>query len=128
MISETMVYSGGMYRKHIEYTDPKPQGTKALRALEVWSQVVEVDGVRFNADELSMDRMDRVLSIAGWKFNQAISQGVPAGAAYTAIYETTLPWVSADNIKLNVNVETLARVQEIALAKLGETWVKYVKD
>ncbi|WP_027854437.1 hypothetical protein [Marinobacterium litorale] len=108
------------------YKPPVLEGTKALRAEESLNQTVTVDGFTFQTDEESMDRMDRVVDIANWKFNQAVAQGATATEAYNAVYlGNTVPWKTADNNMGQFTIELICRVQEQALNLLGETWVKY---
>jgi hypothetical protein len=117
--------SAQMFKKHIEFQEEPTVGRKALRSEEVLNTVVEVDGLQFNADEKSMDRIDRLISLAGWKFDQALKT-MSSEDAYNAVYiGIQVPWKLATDNLVQVNIEQLCRVQEISLNILGATWVKY---
>lgn len=114
-----------VFKKHIEFQEEPAIGKKALRSEEVLNTIVEVDGMQFNADEMSMDRIDRLISLAGWKFDQAIKV-LSSEDAYNAVYlGIEVPWKLATDNLVVVNIEQLCRVQEISLNLLGATWVKY---
>lgn len=116
----------GFFKNVPVFSEKAPEGSKALRTNEIVSSIVEIEGVRFNSDENSVNRMDRVIELANWKFNQAVATGVSVSEAYTSVYvETLVPWKNADNEFVDVSVETLCKVQEIGLHKLSEIWVKY---
>lgn len=108
------------------YKESETVGSRALRSEEVVSSFVEVEGVKYNTDEASMDRLDRVITIAGYKFNQAIASGVSPTEAYTVVYGTAIGWKSYDNEFVLVPISTLAVVQEAALNKLNEIWAKWM--
>jgi hypothetical protein len=115
-----------LYSKKFKFVDRPIEGTKALRSEEIVNQTVIYNGMEFNADETAMDRMDRIVDIANWKYNSAIAQGMTPADAYQAVYiENTVPWKLFNNTLVTVTVDTLCHVQELALNKLGETWVKY---
>lgn len=82
---------------------------KVERAEKVANLTVEVDGMVFNADETSQDRIARVLA-----------------AAQTLGYEpetTTQLWVLADDTYANVTIAQLAKVLEKAGKAQTDVWV-----
>lgn len=115
----------GVFQKHTAYVEQHPEGHKAYRAHEVAKQIVTVDGITFNADEVAMDRMDRVIDLANWKFNQATASGVSVSDAYAQVYTMQIPWKTADNRLVQVTIETLCRAQELAINSLAAIWIKY---
>jgi hypothetical protein len=118
--------SNSMFNITAEYVEPTYTFTKAYRAEELEKSVVEHNGHLFNADERSMDRIDRLVDIANFKYNQAIYQGLSANTAYESVYQNQyIPWKTDDNQFIQVNIETLASVQEKALTKMSELWVKW---
>lgn len=125
MIRTEMKLKDRVYHKHVYYEDPVQTGTKAFRAEEVLSQTVTVDEIAFDADEVSMERMARVVSLAAWKYNQAIAVGIAPAEAYASVYNTSVPWKTFNNEIVTTTVEVLCRALEAAVHKLGETWVKY---
>lgn len=115
-----------LFKNESTYESNPIEGKKAHRTDELFNSYVEVGGVKFDANEEAMDRIDRVLDVANFKFNRAIAQGNTATAAYDEFYiQTTLAWKSYDNKFVNVNIETLASVQELALQKMSQIWIKY---
>lgn len=126
MITERMRKQGkGFYKKEVEFSEPTEKGKRAYRANEVLQAVVEVDNLQFNADEKSMDRIDRVVEVANAKFARALAQGVSPTDAYEEVYGTEVPWKSADNVFHQVTVETLCLVQEKALEHMNMVWQRY---
>jgi len=98
-------------------TYQKGQRDKLVKDMEV-----VVNTVAFDADENSMDRMNRVVSIANFKFNQAIAQGTAPALAYDAIYKTQVFWKGADNLPHTVQVESLAEALEVGLTDMATIW------
>lgn len=82
---------------------------KATRATKVGSLTVTVDGMVFDADETSQNRMSRVVSGA-----QAL--GVDLNT-------TTQIWVLADNTIAQPTVAQLAQALKLAGQKQSELWV-----
>lgn len=126
MLEEKMVKSpNGVFKKHAKFASSPEKGNKAYRANDLQQSIVTVDNINFNADEKSMDRIDRVVEMANFQFNKALSQGKSATDAYESVYNRELIWKSADNIIHTVSVETLAAVQEKALMNMEEKWIQY---
>lgn len=100
-------------------------GNRALRAEDVVSSFVVVDGITYNTDEASMDRLDRVITIAGYKFHQALANGMSPAEAYSTVYSTAISWKSYDNLFVQVPISTLAAIQEEALNTLNTIWARY---
>ena len=101
------------------------QFMKKQRAQELTSSTVVVDSIEYDADEAAMDRIDRILTLANWKFNQAVAGGMAAPEAYTAVYNTTVLWKGKDNEFHEIKIETLAAAQESAINKMKTVWEKY---
>ena len=127
MIKETInQVSSQMFSKQVEFVDSPVTGKKAMRSEEMLSATVVVDGYVFNADEKAMDRIDRIVDLANWKYNQATASGVPAATAYNAVYiGNTLPWKTLDDQLITVTVEQLCKAQELAINQMGNIWVSY---
>ena len=115
---------GGMFKKEYTFAEEQPKNNQALRSEEVYNLTVEVNGLNFYADETSMDRMDRIVDLANWKFNKAQSMGLSAVDAYQQVYGTVIPWKTVEGLQ-QVSVETICVVQDTAVQKLGDIWVKY---
>ena len=122
---EVTATDGIVFNKKLSYFEPPVTGKKAHRADEVSKAVVEAAGMLFDADEGSMDRMDRVIDLANWKFNKATAAGLSASDAYQLVYMTLIPWKTADNQLVQITVETLCEAQDAAVNQMGEVWVKY---
>jgi hypothetical protein len=98
---------------------------KMYRQKELVGSAVVVDSIEYDADETAMDRIDRILTLANWKFNQAIAGGKSAAEAYTAVYNTNVLWKGKDNKFYEIPVETLAATQESAINEMRAAWEKY---
>lgn len=86
---------------------------KALREEELENLKVQVDGMVFDADEISQNRISRILSTA-YTLNQDIDI-------------TFKEWVLADNTISKVSIRQLSIVLEKASEKTSELWLKPYK-
>lgn len=126
LIKKTHKKSEFLYGITTEYEEPRYTDNKANRADELDHVVITVDGHLFDGDERSMDRIDRLIDVANFKYNKAIYDGVPQAQAYEEVYQQTMiPWKTNDNQFIQVNIETLAVVQEEALNQMSQLWVKW---
>lgn len=80
---------------------------KLERAQEVKSIIVEVDGLMFDGDEISQDRMSRTITAAK-------TLNLPE--------ETTIEWTLADNSAAQVTVQQLAQALYLAGQKQTSIW------
>ena len=126
IITKLVKRGNGFYKKEAKFSEPVQEGKKALRSEEMLNATVEIDGKVFNSDEDSMNRLDRVIDVANWKYNQAIAGGATNATAYDQVYvQQTVNWKTADNQWLTFPVETLCKVQEKALLNLETIWGKW---
>jgi hypothetical protein len=115
-----------LFTKAVKYQEPETTGRRANRSEDLLNATVQNDYGAFESDEKSMDRMGRIIGVAAWKFNQAQAQGVPAAAAYQAIYkEIIVLWKNKDNIFVPLTIEDLCNLQEAALNEVQEIWIKW---
>jgi len=99
---------------------------KGNRGLELDKAIVTVNGVSYDADEQSMDRMNRIVSLANIEFNYRLSVGQTSDVAYQAVYkDQQVSWVGADNVMHTVQIESLAEVLKVAMENMGNIWAKY---
>lgn len=123
---EIKTVSETFFTKEVRYEPELYKGFKAFRAEEIDSLTVSEGGYVFEANEKSMDRMDRVVDIANWEFNRAVSMGLDPANAYSQIYQQTfLPWKMTDNTINIIPVEMICNAQKKALYNLANVWVKY---
>lgn len=101
------------------------QFIKSIRQKELDSAAVAVNSIEYDADESAMDRVDRILTLAGWKFNKALAAGATAAEAYDGAYKITVPWKGTDNEFHDVQIESLAQAQEEAIHNMRSVWEKY---
>lgn len=87
----------------------KMSDAKTDRAGEVSRITVEVDGMTFDGDETSQDRMTRAITMF-------TSSGLPE--------DTTTSWVLADNTVAQVTIRQLAQALLLAGQKQTELWTK----
>ena len=116
-----------LFKSHPTFYEESIEGQRAYRAEEVKTSTVTVDGVTFDADETSMDRMDRIVDIANWRYNRLVAKDqVDQESAYDQVYvDTQIPWKTANNVLATVSVETICKAQELALYQLSEVWIRY---
>ena len=110
-------YNGNWYLKGYAPTKPQEQieaealtQAKVKRAEAVSNITVWVDGMEFDGDETSQERLSRVVSIAS-----------TLGVDIDNTYQT---WVLADNTIAQVTIRQLARACELAGKKQTELWTK----
>jgi hypothetical protein len=101
------------------------QFLKKQRERELTSSSVVVNSIEYDADETAMDRIDRILTLANWKYNQAVAGGMSPVEAYAAVYKTTITWKGRDNEFHDIQIESLAKAQEAAINKMKTVWEKY---
>ena len=115
-----------LFKKHAEYKQPTLENAKAYRAEDVQTATITYNGHRYNADEDSMNRLDRVVDVANWKYNKAVASGLSSADAYKSVYiGTSISWKSADNDWVTLTIEQLCEIQEFALNNLESIWNRY---
>lgn len=116
-----------LFSREVKYVQPPIKGRKALRQEEVDTLQVESLGVMFDAGEASMDRMDRVVSVAVWRVVKTLADSDPAiKAIYDAVLNQNIRWKTADNeVRDDVTIEQLAIAQEKALYEMSDIYGKY---
>lgn len=87
-----------------ELAEQKLQQAKQERAKAVESIIVEVDGLKFNGDETSQDRMSRALKVA----------------EVTGMQTTV--WVMADDSVVEVTKSQMEQALAKAMLQQGELW------
>lgn len=108
------------------YKEPEQLNKKAERAEALLTSTTTANGIEFDIDEKSIDRMDRVVDIANWKYNKAVAEGATPAQAYQAVYkDIIIPWKTADNQFVDIPVETICFVQEAALNNMNTIWATY---
>lgn len=126
MLQERMIkQNNGIYKKHAEFRPTADEGAKAYRSNDLANSVITVNDIRFNIDETSMDRIDRLIEMANFQYNRAVYNGETQDDAYVSTYHREVNWKSADNEFHTVTIETLAEVQEKALINMNDIWQKY---
>jgi len=126
LITKTINQNDMMFSRVTEYTDTVYKDNKAKRANELRGLVVEHDGYLFNGDERSMDRMNRIITLANFTYNKLMSLDYTPSDAYVSAYQTQMiPWKTDDDQFIQVTVEILAAVEEKALTKMSELWIKW---
>ena len=92
----------------VAMTESKTERTDAVSKI-----TVEVDGLVFDGDETSQDRMTRAITMF-------TSSGLPA--------DTTTSWVLADNTVAQVTIDQLTQALLLAGQKQTELWTKPYED
>lgn len=100
---------------------------KIKRAEDIADSKVEVNKIKLDADEISMDRIDRILTVASCQYIQAIANGKPSTEAYKQIFkDTKIPWKTTENKFHEFSVEELITAQNEALKNMQAKWAQYV--
>jgi|GEM_PF-4463255 len=126
LIETRIVHGPHYFTKKRTFAEEEQTDKKAERAEDLYSQRVTVGLHEYDAGERSMDRIDRVLTLANAKMNGAIAQGLTFQQAWQAVYvDTAVPWKMADNSIQIVNAQTLMQVQDAAMEGMKQIWLKY---
>lgn len=123
--TQTTVLSKGLVKVEKIFEEPPLKKQKALRADELYNATVEFQGNTFDADERSMDRMSRILSVAANLYTTKVNSGISHQQAYTECYSVELPWKLANNSIQLVTPAQLAEVLNLAMQNMSTIWFKY---
>lgn len=92
---------------------------KAIRTIAVKKLVAtNSDNQSVDANEISMDRFDRVISLAMAKI--MIAQD-PANSIWD---DTKFPWIDSDNNIIQISIKQAIELQEDGLNQLATEWLK----
>lgn len=99
-------------------------GGKAKRAEKIHTSTVTFNEMEFDANEDSITRMGYYLTNAAAKYTKARSSGSSGPAAYAACYtNTTVNWKLANNTVVEISLEDLSSVHDLAVQALQSNWV-----
>lgn len=100
------------------------QGSKAKRAEKIHTSTVTVNDMVFDTNEESIARMGYYLTNAAAKYTKARSSGSTGPSAYAACYTNTMVnWKLANNVSVEISLDTLAEVHDLALSELMSNWI-----
>jgi hypothetical protein len=123
MLENTIVeVSPQLYKNVCTFTSEPIKGTKAQKTETIYNATVTYNDDVFDADEDSMNRMSRHIQLANYKFNKLSSEG-ESNAYQQAYIDTTVDWKLADNSIQTVTIETLCKVQELAVENMTNRWL-----
>lgn len=122
--SKIVELSPQLYTKDFTFTQDAITGKKAQRTELIYTSTVTYGGWEFDADEESMNRMNRYIQLANYKFNYDISNDKDMAEAYRDNYmNTTLNWKLTDNSIQQVNIEQLIAVFKLATDNMASKWL-----
>ena len=134
-IGSEPVYSDVLIRKYApvpvdvqDWKDADPMYDtykKVMRTSEVETLTVTTSTGMYDADELSQDRMARVVAVANFQYNKVVALGASPAEAYAAVYLREVEWKGADNVFRTLTIEELAEASQLALEQLSITFIKY---
>ncbi|WP_294962034.1 hypothetical protein [Sulfurimonas sp.] len=97
--------------------------TKQNKNLLISKSTSEVHTILYDTDEKSMDRMNRIVSLANAEYNYRVSVGETPASAYEVTYKTqTIDWTGADNKSHKVMVESIVQALRAGMINMGEIW------
>jgi len=104
------------------------QKTKENKDLLISKSTAEVHTILYDTDEKSMDRMNRIVSLANAEYNYRVSVGETPASAYEASYKTqTVDWTGADDKPHKVMVESIVQALRVGMTNMGEIWHELTK-
>jgi len=93
---------------------------RAVKKMKRLTATIEINGVKFNADETSISFMSSVLALANFKFNQALGSGMKAEDAFNAVYSQEIDWKDAEGIWRKVKLGDIGNNLESAMKLLAK--------
>lgn len=123
--TKSIQISDCVFNHEVVYKEPECKNKKAFRADDVSKIIVEVDGLEFNADEHSINRMSRIINDANFVFIEMISTGTENSVAYDTVYNTEIEWKLYNNEIKPITIKQLAKAHNLALKTVSEVWLKY---
>ncbi len=106
-----------------ELTEQTKQKNKENKDLLISQSTAEVHTILYDIDEKSMDRMNRIVSLANAEYNYRVSVGETLASAYEASYKTqTVDWTGADDKPHKVMVESIVQALRAGMINMGEIW------
>lgn len=114
-----------MYKMVSTFVEDGPlTGLKAERAETIHTATVMCEGMTFDADETSMNRMGRWVLLAAHQHAKSLAEGSTAAEAYADAYTTpTVQWKLADNTVQTVSIKQLAEAYRLAVANMQSSWL-----
>jgi len=99
---------------------------KGNRAIALESNTVTLSGIEYDANEISMDRLNRIVSLANAEYNYRVSVGELPADAYKATYkDQKVTWIGVDNLPHLVQVESLIEVLRASMTEMGAIWMEH---
>ena len=111
--------NGVLIKKIKVYREYEKINAKALKQEAKDLLEIEVNGVSYDGDTVSINYMSSVVAIANFKFNQAIALGMTPTEAYDEVYKQTIGWKGADNEVHQVQGESVAEALEEAMGAVA---------
>lgn len=122
--SKVIEVSPQLYKKDYTFIQDSVKGKKAQRAETIYTSTVTYNDWVFDADEDSMNRMNRHIQIANYDFNYDLSNEVAPNDAYRTHYIfKTVEWKLADNSVQTVTLEQLMAVYKLAVDNMTTNWI-----
>jgi hypothetical protein len=122
--SKVIEVSPQLYKKDYTFVQNSVKGKKAQRAETIYTATVTYNDWVFDADEDSMNRMNRHIQIANYDFNYELSNDVASNDAYRTNYIfKTVEWKLADNSVQTVTIEQLMAVYKLAVDNMTTNWI-----
>ena len=113
-----------MYKKVYTFVEDPIKGTKAQKSERIYTATVTLNDFVFDADESSMNRMNRYLQIANSDFNKDLANDMAASDSYQKNYiDTTVQWKLADNTIQEITIEQLVEVYKLAVENMANNWL-----
>jgi hypothetical protein len=114
-----------MYKMVSTFSEPATlTGPKAERANTVYTSIVTYDGMEFDSDEKSMDRMSRYIQVASQTYIRGFAGSMTKSTAYTAAYvDSTVEWKIANNTIVTLTIEQLVEIYELAVRSMQHNWL-----
>lgn len=112
-----------MYKNVYTFVEDPIKGAKAQKTELIYTATVTLNGYVFDADETSMNRMNRYVQIANSDFNKDLIQ-LSTSESYQKNYvDAHVQWKLADNTIQQISIEQLVEVYKLAIANMANNWL-----
>jgi hypothetical protein len=123
LITKIHESSPNIFRKDTIFTEDTIKGKKAIKNESINNAYVTYNGMEFDADEVSLNRMSRYITLAHALFAKSISSGQEPESAYQQHFMAEIDWKLRDNSIQTITIDQLLNVFEMSVANMSTIWL-----
>jgi hypothetical protein len=115
-----------LFKKRISYQQDEITGNKALKVEAIVTSTISYNDHILDANEQSLDRINRYVSISEFKFIRDISVNQKSfeDAYKQHFIDTVVDWKLTDNSIVEFTIEDLGNILELANQNMYKVWLE----